>query len=112
MILFYVLMFTSPFYHHPFFDRGFGSFTLVKGIGLLCALYAIFYFFSRKTAPRYLGTVHARLFLVLCIWALISYALAGSMRDWAADPAFSYFSFLVLFFITVTVTKKSTKKER
>ncbi len=109
MILFYLLMFTSPFYHHPFFDRGFGSLTLVKGIGLLCALYAIFYLFSQKKAPRYLGTVRARLFLVLCAWGLISYALAGSMRDWASDPALSYFSFLVLFFVTVTVVDTPKK---
>ena len=103
MILFYLLMFTSPFYHHPFFDRGYGSWTLVKGIGLLCALYAIFYLFSREKAPRYFGTVRARLFLALCTLGLISYALAGPMRAWASDPAFSYFSFLVLFFVTVTV---------
>lgn len=103
MIFFYILMFTSPFYHHPFFDRGFGSLTLVKGIGAICAVYALLYLGMRKHAPRYFGTRRAIIFFVLCLWALVSYVRAGALRDWAADPAFSYVSFLVLFFVTLTI---------
>ena len=103
MIFFYCLMFTSPFYHHPFFDRGFGSFTVVKGIGAVCAIYALFYLFSKGKVPNYFGTARAKIFLVLCAWGLTSWATAGAMRSWAADPAFSYFSFLVLFFVTLTI---------
>ncbi|MFI5072864.1 MAG: O-antigen ligase family protein [Terriglobales bacterium] len=76
---------------------------MVKGIGLLCAVYAIFRLASQNRVPRYFGTLRAKLFMVLFTWAMISYAFAGSMRSWASDPAFSYFSFFVLFFITIAV---------
>ncbi|MHB8539962.1 MAG: O-antigen ligase family protein [Candidatus Acidiferrales bacterium] len=109
MIFFYFLMFASPFYHHPFFDRGFGTFTVVKGIGAVCAIFALFYLFSKGRSPNYLGTTRAKVFLVLCAWGLISWAKAGAMRDWAADPAFSYFSFLILFFVTLTIVDTPKK---
>ncbi|MFZ0463476.1 MAG: O-antigen ligase family protein [Candidatus Acidiferrales bacterium] len=109
MIFFYILMFTSPFYHHPFFDRGFGSFTIVKGIGAICAIYALFYMITKGKAPNYFGTARARLFLVICFWGLLSYLSTGALRSWAADPAFSYLSFLVLFFVTLTIVDTPTK---
>lgn len=109
MIFFYILMFTSPFYHHPFFDRGFGAFTIVKGIGAICAIYALFYLFLKGKAPSYFGTTRAKLFLVICLWGLFSYLRTGSLSSWAADPAFSYLSFLVLFFVTLTIVDTPKK---
>ena len=109
MIFFYVLMFTSPFYHHPFFDRGFGSFTMVKGIGVLCACYALFCLLTEGKAPNYFGTVRARLFLVICFWGLFSYLRTGPLSSWAVDPAFSYLSFLVLFFVILTIVDTPMK---
>jgi O-antigen ligase len=109
MIFFYLLMFTSPFYHHPFFDRGFGSFTMVKGIGALCVLYAFFYLLTKGKAPNYFGTVRARLFLVICCWGLFSYMRTGPLSSWAVDPAFSYLSFLILFFVTLTAVDTPMK---
>lgn len=109
MIFFYILMFTSPFYHHPFFDRGFGAFTIVKGIGAICAIYALFYLFLKGKAPSYFGTTRAKLFLVICLWGLFSYLRTGALSSWAADPAFSYLSFLVLFFVTLTIVDTPKK---
>ncbi len=109
MIFFYILMFTSPFYHHPFFDRGFGAFTIVKGIGAICAIYALFYLFLKGKAPSYFGTTRAKLFLVICLWGLFSYLRTGPLSSWAADPAFSYLSFLVLFFVTLTIVDTPKK---
>ena len=109
MIPFYVVMFTSPFYHHPFFDRGFGSLTIIKGIGAMCAIYAILCLFTKGEAPNYFRTVRARLFLVICFWGLLSYLRTGALRSWADAPAFSYVSFLVLFFVTLTIIDNPKK---
>lgn len=109
MIFFYILMFSSPFYHQHFFDRGFGAFTLVKGIGAVCAVYAVIYLGVRKQPPRYFATRRSVLFLVLCLWGLLSYMRTGALSAWAVDPAFSYISFLVLFFVTLTIVDTPKK---
>lgn len=109
MVFFYLLLFTSPFYHHPFFDRGFGSVTIVKGIGAVCAIYALFYLLTKAKTPNYFETTRARLFLAICVWGLLSYLGTGALRFWANDPAFSYVSFLVLFFVTLTIVDTPRK---
>jgi O-antigen ligase len=108
MILYYLLLFMSPFYRHPIFDHPVGPLTVVKMVGAACGVYAIFYLVSRGKVPAYFATRQAKLFLVLCVWALIS---GARTRFWmsAGDRAFSYVSFLVFFFVTLTVVDTPKK---
>jgi O-antigen ligase len=109
MFLYYLLLFMSPFYHHPIFDRGFGSFTLVKGVGTTCAAFSLIYLIRRGEVPSYFQTRQAKLFLVLCGIAFVSYALEGETRGTGSSAAFSYLSFLVFFFVTVTLVESLKK---
>ncbi|HWT77776.1 MAG TPA: hypothetical protein VN648_03115, partial [Candidatus Methylomirabilis sp.] len=103
MFLYYALVFMSPFYHHPYFDRGPGTLTLVKLVGFACTLFALFYLGATGSIPRYLGSRQAILFLAITLVAFISYAAHPSMRAWSDEPAFSYLSFLAFFFVTLTL---------
>jgi O-antigen ligase len=103
MIFFYVLVGIMPLTQHPLWGRFVGELTVFKYIGAACVLYAGIRLVTHRSIPLYFGTWQARLLVVLYLIATASYftsALPGALEY---SPFLSYTSFLLLFFVTVTV---------
>lgn len=105
MILFYLLILIMPLENHPIWEHHFGPLTVIKYIGLGCCVAAAFYLPARKGGvPQFLGTWQARLFVVLLLIATVSYATKGyNDRSGFENPLTMYVSFLLLYFITITL---------
>jgi len=103
MIFFYWLVFVTPRGEDEFWGRHFAGLTLVKYLGIVCFLYAGFYLVKRHSPPRYLQTAQAKCVLIFFALACASFILRGSGFSWQGGLIVSYISFLVLFFITLTV---------
>jgi O-antigen ligase len=102
MILYYVLIFILPLENHPLLSQKVAGMTFFKYVGLACFFYAVFHLIERRTFPAFLRTWNARLFLILAAVAIMSY-FTKSLTALGFDPLLSYISFLLLFFITLTV---------
>ena len=103
MILFYWLVSIMPLAQHPLWSMFVGQLTLTKYIGLACLLYAAVYLAGRGTFPRAWRASLTR-------WLLLFYALQALSRftrslpnPFEMDPLLSYTSFVLLFFVTVSV---------
>lgn len=105
MILFYLLILIMPLENHPIWEHHFGPLTVIKYIGLGCCVAAAFYLPARKGGvPQFLGTWQARLFVLLLFIAIVSYATKGyNERSSFENPLTMYISFLLLYFITITL---------
>jgi O-antigen ligase len=106
MILFYILIFVLPLQSSPLWGEKVGDFTLVKYLGLVCVLYALLYLqvTRRRSPPHYFQTGQAYWLLFFFILASISNFTKGRSMSLAQNNLyFSYISFIVLFFITLTV---------
>lgn len=103
MILFYVLIWVMPLAQHPIWSRFVGQLTVIKYLGAACLLYACFHVSARRKVPPYFQTWQARLFLLFFVLAGISYWKKGPAFSLEMNPFVSYASFLLLFFITLTV---------
>jgi O-antigen ligase len=102
MILFYFLIFVLPLSQHHIWSQFVGDLTGIKYIGIVCLPYAIFHLAQRRTLPRFFATWQARLFLVLSIFAFLSYLAFGGFPI-NLSHCLTYTSFLAFFFITVSV---------
>jgi O-antigen ligase len=103
MIFFYILIGVMPLERHPLWSRAVGDLTVFKYLGAICLLYAFFYLTARRASPEFLRTWQARLFLTLFLLATLSYVTKSLARELAFNPFLSYLSFLLLFFVVVTV---------
>ncbi len=102
MILFYFLIFVLPLSQHHIWAQFVGDLTGIKYIGIVCLPYAIFHLAQRKALPRFFVTWQARLFIVLSIFAFLSYLAFGRI-PMNLSHCLTYASFLAFFFITVSV---------
>jgi len=108
MILFYFFIFIMPLSRHHFWGAVAGDLTGIKYIGLICFPYALFHLAQRRSAPAFLGTWQARLFLVLYLISTLSYMITH--RTILPYSHFlSYSSFLVFFFITVVLVDSRSR---
>lgn len=103
MIFFYWLVFVTPRGEDEFWGRHLAGLTLVKYLGIVCFLYAGFYLIKRRSPPRYLQTAQAKCVLIFFAIACVSFVLRGSAFSWQGGLIVSYISFVVFFFITLTV---------
>lgn len=103
IFFFYILIFVMPLAKHPLWSRMIGDLTVFKYLGGVCLLYAVFHLAIRRASPPFLRTWQARLFLALFLLATLSYVTKSLRSDLAFSPFLSYLSFLLLFFITLTV---------
>ncbi len=103
MILFYLLISAMPLTRHPLWEKFVSDFTVIKYIGSACLLYAIAHgMVARERAP--LGeSWQMRCTALLVAWAVISYGIQGPPIGWALSPLMSYFSFLILLFVTLKI---------
>ena len=104
MMFFYFLILVMPLIKHPLLGYMFGSLTVFKYIGAVCFIYALIYLGFRLGYPVYLRSLQARFFVLLYIIATISYFTKSVKNsELEVSPFFSYTSFVLLLFITVTV---------
>jgi len=82
-----------------------GDFTLVKYLGIVCFMYALLYLFTRRRSPaHYFQTGQTYWLLFFFILATISnFTKGGGLFLAQNNLYFSYISFIVLFFITLTL---------
>src|SRR5687767_8500547 len=104
LIFFYLLVSVLPLVRHPLWSAFVGDLTVIKYVGLGSLAYALLYLGARRRPVRYLATPQSRWFLLLCLAGMASY-LAWGVRIYrlGISPFFSYVSFLLFFFITLTV---------
>jgi len=103
MIIFYFLISQMPLDQDPTWGRFLGAATLIKYVGLACVFYAILYLVVRRSRPRYLNTMQARLFLVYLLLVFISYWTMGSRFSIRTSPIISYLSMAFLFFVVLSI---------
>src|ERR1700687_2951721 len=103
MILFYFLVGIMPLTEHRIWGQFIGELTVFKYVGAACVLYALARLTTRQTIPAYFHTWQARLLVVFYSIAVVSYFTKGSADSFAVSPLMSYLSFILLFFVTVTV---------
>ena len=102
MIFFYLLISVLPLAQHPLWSQFVGELTVVKYLGIVCVLYAIFYGASRATVPVFFETRQSKLFLAFFLVATTNYFLKGHSFSWTTGYL-TYFSLFLFFFITLTV---------
>jgi O-antigen ligase len=98
MIFFYVLASMATFLHAPFLSRFLPDSIAFKALGAICFVYAVFYWRSGSTAPRFFESWQSRLLLLFYVIASASCAMGGNPSPW-----FIYTDFMLLFFVTVCV---------
>lgn len=103
MILFYLLIMTASMPNHPLFEEPLGGLTVVKWLGIACCTYALLLVVRGRTLRSFPGSVETRAFVILVCIAGISSMTLGRKGDITFSPMSSYFSFLSLFFATMTL---------
>lgn len=114
MIFFYLLILIMPLENHPIWEHHLGPLTVIKYIGLACVAVAVIYLPIRKGgAPPLFETWQARMFILLFLFALISYVTKGyNERSSFENPLLTYASFLLLFFVTATMLDSPKRLRR
>jgi O-antigen ligase len=109
MIFLYVLIFSLPFYRHPVLDAGFGTLTVVKGIGAIAALCA-FWHVALNGLPDYFETRQAKLFFAIFGITLFSFVQHGKPPGVdLIKPIFIYFSMMFFYFVIVSLVDTPAK---
>jgi putative inorganic carbon (HCO3(-)) transporter len=104
MILFYFIVLFSAVPEHPWFGYQTNGLNLVKLVGILCFLYAIFHSILSRRVPFFFATWPARLFAALFFLACVSYATEGSAQSAASRVTLTvYFEYFILFLITIAI---------
>ena len=103
MIFFYLLVTQMPLDQDPTWGKFLGAATLIKYLGLVCVFYAIVHLSVRRSSPRYLNTIQARLFLVYLLFTFVSYWLMGPEFSLRSSPFLSFLSMAFLFFVVLSI---------
>ena len=101
MFLFYLLIAVMPIERHPIWGRVFADVTMTKYLGAVCVMVAILQLARQHSAPRFLATAQAKLYLLFLALATFIYLINGATFDPQNTNLISYFSFLVLMLITM-----------
>jgi len=108
MILFYFLIFVLPLSQHHIWSQFVGDLTGIKYIGIVCLPYAVIHLAQRRSVPQFLVTWQARLFVVLYLWATLSYLVFGRTVIYLSHWL-TYTSFLAFFFIIASTVDSLTR---
>ncbi len=103
MILFYILILVMHLSNHPLWSRVEGDLTIFKYLGAGCGLYSIFHLCVRRKVPAFFATWQSRFFFLLYLIAATSYFTKTLSNQLGFSPLMSYTSFLLLFFITLSI---------
>lgn len=104
MIFFYLLVSIMPLLRHSLWGAFIGDLTLNKYVGVICLFYAMFYLVAMRRNPvGFLRTPQAGWFLGFAALAMTSFLLAGSRVSLEVSPFMNYASFVLLFFVTLTL---------
>lgn len=103
MIVFYFLITQLPLDQDPTWGKFMGAATLIKYVGLLCVIYAIMHIAMRRSQPRFLNTIQARLFLVYLLFTFVSYWFMGPQFSLRSSPFISFLSMGFLFFVVLSI---------
>lgn len=103
MILFYYLVTQLPLDQDPTWGKFVGAATMIKYLGLICVFYAVLHLTARRSWPRFLQTIQARLFFVYLTLAFFSYLFMGPEFSMRASPIISLLSMAFLFFVVLSV---------
>jgi probable O-glycosylation ligase (exosortase A-associated) len=104
MIFFFLLILTLPLTTHPLWSSFVGDLTIVKYVGGICFLYAVFHLlFESRALPSWFGSWPARWFMMFYLIAALSFLTHGADIPWQVSPLFTYTSLALLFFITLAI---------
>jgi O-antigen ligase len=103
MFVFYFLITQMPLDQDPTWGKFVGAATLIKYLGLFCVFYAISHVAVRRSQPRYLTTMQARLFLVFLFLSFTSYWFRGPEFSLRSSPFISLLSMAFLFFVVLSI---------
>lgn len=103
MISFYLLMTVMPMIRHPLWSEFVGDLTVIKYLGIVCLVYALFYLPFRSRPPQYFATWQARFFVAFSLLAIALFLELGAPIPLEISPLMSYASLLAFFFVTLTV---------
>jgi O-antigen ligase len=92
-----------PLSKHHFWAHFAGDFTGIKYVGMACLPYAMVHLNIRRSAPPLFATWQARLFVGLFFVFTLSYITTPQAVVWTNSHWLTYVSFLMLFFITVSI---------
>lgn len=109
MIFFYLLITQMPLDQDPTWGKFLGAATLIKYLGLVCVFYAILHIAVRRSAPRYLATTQAKLFMVFLLWTFVSYWFMGPQFSLRSSPFISFLSMAFLFFVVLSTVDTLTR---
>lgn len=112
MIFYYLLVLSLPLVDHAIFGAQIGGVTVIKYVGLVCLVYALFSLLGRRRTPEFLGTAQARAFLAFFCLAVVSYLLHGPGVVGAGRGALIAYVSHVGFFITTLVLVSSLERLR
>lgn len=112
MWLFYVLVVMLPFYHNKFVNYRIGGLSIIKYVGILCFVAALFHLKQKRTPTRFIAAAHSKLFLLLATWALLSYVRMITLGISVPETGEIYYSLLLLFFLTITLVDSWAKFRR
>jgi O-antigen ligase len=104
VIFFYLLVSVLPLVRHPLWSAFVGDLTVIKYVGVGSLAYALLYLPARPARVRFFETRQARLFVLFCLLGMASYLAKGiRITRFELSPFVSYLSFLLFFFITLTL---------
>jgi putative inorganic carbon (hco3(-)) transporter len=112
MIFFYILVLTASMPNHPVFEAPFAGLTVVKWLGITCCAYAFSRLLRCERQPAFLKSWEAKFFLVLVGIATLSFFTLSKTEGLTFSPMFTYVSYLLLFFTTISVVNTYERLHR
>ena len=102
MLIIYFLVLLMPLENHHLFGAIVAGGTVIKWVGLVCVVYAVFSLLTRGTPHRYFGTVQSRIFLFYLLLVTASYWTMGSAFSFEKSEFMIYVSMTLLFFVILS----------
>ncbi len=112
MILFYILVLMAPMPNHPLFEEPVAGLTVVKWLGIICCVYAVYSLLTGSRLPLFLKSWPARCFLVFFCIGTLSFATLSKTDGLTFSPMFTYVSYVLLFLTTISVVNTYQRLHR
>lgn len=111
MFIVYLIIVLSAVPNHPWFGAQVGGLTMIKYLGFLGLGYAFLQLLQRRTTPPILATWPARFFLLLFLWALMSYLFVSTRNEVNNGAFMLYLTFMSIFLVTVITIDRPARVE-
>jgi O-antigen ligase len=104
MFFFYWLIAIMPLDQHPFWGQPLvGTLTIVKLLGIICFLIALYEIAANGASPRFLRSPHARAYLLFLLMQCASGFIHAGQLVFGLTPYSNVFSILTLFVAAQTL---------